>query len=175
MSKPKKSAQDVSAKPKSLKETRSLERVLAPHNLPYQMRLLVQLLTRRFQTVIEPFGLTPLHWGVLSCLWQEDGLATQTIAARLEQLGGTVTVVLDAMEKRGLIRRTQDPEDRRVSRIWLSRKGKAMRNKVVPLVTAFTGQVFSSLTADECSELARMVERLRDHVEQMPSRNPNSS
>jgi DNA-binding MarR family transcriptional regulator len=146
----------------------SLENVLAPLNLPYQMRLLVQLLTRRFQAVIEPFDLTPLHWGVLSCLWREDGLATQSIATRLEQLGGTVTVGLDAMEKRGLVRRKQDPDDGRVSRVWLSKKGAAMQERLVPLVSKFVEQVFSGFTKEECSEFGRMVLRLREHVEQMP-------
>ncbi len=163
-------------KPKKLKKlnasplrTRpdSPESVLAPHNLPYQMRLLVQLLTRRFQAVIEPFELTPLHWGVLSCLWQEDGLATQSIATRLEQLGGTVTVGLDAMEKRGIVRRRQDPDDGRISRVWLSKKGAAMQERLVPLVSTFVEQVFSGFTEEECSEFGRMVLRLKEHVEQM--------
>jgi DNA-binding MarR family transcriptional regulator len=146
------------------------EEVLAPHNLPYQMRLLVQLLTRRFQAVIEPFGLTPLHWGVLSCLWRQNGLATQVIAAQLQQLGGTVTVGLDAMEKRGLIQRRQDVDDRRVSRVWLTRKGTALERKLVPLVSAYLEQVFSGFTTQECSELVRLVHRLREHVGRMPEK-----
>jgi len=144
------------------------ESVLAPHNLPYQMRLLVQLLTRRFQAVIEPYNLTPLHWGVLSCLWREDGLATQAIATRIQQLGGTVTVGLDAMEKRGLVRRKPDARDRRVSRVWLTRKGAALEQQVVPRVATFVEQTFSCLSAEECAELTRMVQQLREHVEHMP-------
>jgi DNA-binding MarR family transcriptional regulator len=132
------------------------------------MRLLVQLLTRRFQDVIEPYGLTPLHWGVLSCLWQEDGLATQAIATRLEQLGGTVTVGLDVMEKRGLIRRKADAQDRRISRVWLTRKGGETQQKLVPLVSAFVEQVFAVFTPGERATLVLMIHRLREHVEQMP-------
>jgi DNA-binding MarR family transcriptional regulator len=149
-------------------KTKAADQILAPHNLPYQMRLLVQLLTRRFQSVIEPYGLTPLHWGVLSCLWQEDGLATQAIAAQLEQLGGTVTVGLDVMEKRGLVKRKQDRVDRRISRVWLTKKGAATQQELVPLVSAYVDQVFSIFTPEECSALAGMMHRLREHVEQMP-------
>jgi hypothetical protein len=44
--------------------------VLAPNSLVYRMKLLNQLMERRFQQMLEPFQLTPLHWAVLCCLWQ---------------------------------------------------------------------------------------------------------
>ncbi len=146
-----------------------LEGVLAPNNLPVQMRLLVQLLTRRFQEVISPFDITPLHWGVLSCLWREDGLTTRAIVDQLDQLGGTVTVGLDSMEKRGLVRRRVDDKDRRISRIWLTKRGANLERKVVPVVKDFMGKIFSCLSEKEHRELTALIERLRVHVEALGS------
>jgi DNA-binding MarR family transcriptional regulator len=148
---------------------KTLKPVLAPHNLPYQMRLLVQLLTRKFQDVIAPFDLTPLHWGVLSCLWEEDGLATRQISLRLEQLGGNLTVGLDSMEKRKLIRRKTDARDRRVSHIWLTKRGAALQAEVVPLVSAYVERVFGCLSPREAGQLFSLVTRLKAHVEGMDS------
>jgi len=141
--------------------------VLAPHNLPVQMRLLVQLLTRRFQEVIAPFHVTPLHWGILSCLWRQDGLPTRAIVDQLAQLGGTVTVGLDLMEKRGLVRRCCDENDRRISRIWLTKRGASLENKIVPVVQDFMDKTFSCLSEKEKRELTAMVDKLRSHVEAM--------
>ncbi len=129
------------------------------------MRLLVQLLGRRFHEVLDPFHLTPLHWGVLCLLWQEDGQRTQAIARELEQLGGTLTVGLDTMEKRGLVRRKQDEHDKRVSRVWLTRRGRELESRVVPEVSALIERIFSCLDAKEVSELSRMVDRLREHAD----------
>jgi DNA-binding MarR family transcriptional regulator len=145
--------------------------VLAPHNLPYRMRLLVQLLTRKFQEAIAPFDLTPLHWGVLSCLWDEDGLPTQQIALRLEQSDGNLTVGLDTMEKRKLIRRKKGTADRRVSHVWLTKRGAALRSEVVPVVEAYTERIFECLSPDEAAKLFTLVTRLKAHVEQMEHRN----
>jgi DNA-binding MarR family transcriptional regulator len=147
-----------------------LESVLAPHNLPAQMRVLVQLLTRRFQEVILPYDITPLHWGVLCCLWREDGLTTRAIVDQLAQLGGTVTVGLDSMEKRGLVRRCADKNDKRISRIWLTKRGAKLESKIVPAVRAFMGRIFSCLSEKEHQELAALTERLRVHVEALGSR-----
>jgi DNA-binding MarR family transcriptional regulator len=139
--------------------------VLAPGNLPYRMRLLVQSMTRRFQGVLDPFDITPLHWGILSCLWREDGLPTRTISRQLDQLGGTVTVGLDAMEKRGLVRRRPDREDGRVSRVYLSKKGAALEKQLVPAVEALTTEMFACFSTEQAAQLSALVDRLRTHID----------
>jgi DNA-binding MarR family transcriptional regulator len=146
-----------------------LESVLAPDNLPAQMRVLVQLLTRRFQEVILPYDITPLHWGILCCLWREDGLTTRAIVDQLAQLGGTVTVGLDSMEKRRLVRRCPDEKDKRISRIWLTRRGANLEGKIVPVVKTFMGRIFSCLSEQEHQDLARLLERMQAHVEALDS------
>jgi len=45
---------------------------------------------------------------VLCCLWEEDEAATSGIGEKLQQVGGTLTGVLDRMEK-GLVRRAAMP------------------------------------------------------------------
>jgi DNA-binding MarR family transcriptional regulator len=140
------------------------ESVLPPANLPYRMRLLTQAMTRSFQDSIERHGVTPLHWGVLSCLWRQDGQATQAIARQLEQLAGTLTIGIDVMERRGLVRRRRDGEDGRVSRVWLTKKGRQLEAAMMPEVEAFVEQLFSCFSAREYAEFAELVDRLRKHV-----------
>jgi len=150
-----------------MKQSPETGSVLPPHNLPYQMRLLVQLLTRRFQKVIAPYNLTPLHWGILSCLWREDGLTSQGIAAQLEQLGGTLTVGLDSMEKRKLVRRRPDRRDRRISRVWLTKKGASLRHEAVPAVEAFAGKMFACLSQNEINQMMDLIGRVKAYVEEL--------
>lgn len=107
----------MTTSPVEYKSSKSWQKVLAPYNLSYRLKLLSQLLFRRLQEKLEPFNLTPFHWIVLCCLWSEDGLATSSIGEKLQQVGGTLTGVLDRMEARELIRRERDIQDRRVWRI----------------------------------------------------------
>lgn len=116
------------------KSVESWQGVLAPYSIGYRIKLLSQLMSRKFQERLEPFGLTPFHWIVLCCLWQEDGLATCSIGERLQQVGGTITGVLDRMEERGLIRRERDTRDRRIWRIWLTEAGKQLETVLPPVV-----------------------------------------
>ncbi len=112
-----------------------LESDKAPDSVGYRVKLLSQLLSRHFQELLDPHGLTPFHWLVLCCLWEQDGLPTSHLGDRLCQVGGTLTGVIDRMEERGLVRRERDPEDRRVLRIWLTEAGQQFE-KVLPALSA---------------------------------------
>ncbi len=54
---------------------------------------MAQLMARRFQEKLEPCGLTPFHWVVRCCLWEQDGQATSQIGETLTQVGGTIATL----------------------------------------------------------------------------------
>jgi DNA-binding MarR family transcriptional regulator len=97
----------------------------------------------------------------------QDGLTTRAIVDQLDQLGGTVTVGLDSMERRELVRRCVDDHDHRISRIWLTKRGANLENKIVPVVKDFISRIFSCLSEKEKQDLDALVRRLRVHVEAM--------
>jgi MarR family transcriptional regulator, organic hydroperoxide resistance regulator len=107
---------------------------LAPYSLGYKFKLVSQLMYRDFLERLEPYGLTPFHYVVLCCLWEEDGLSASGIADKLKQLGATLTGVVDRMEERKLVCRERDLGDRRIVRIWLTDEGKRLM-KVLPSVS----------------------------------------
>lgn len=110
---------------------------LAPYNLGYKLKLASQVMYRDFLERLEPYGITPFHYLVLCCLWEEDGLSTSGIADKLKQLGATLTGVVDRMEERNLVYRERDADDRRIVRIWLTDEGKQLMY-VLPALGAET-------------------------------------
>lgn len=110
---------------------------LAPYSLGYTVKLVSQLMYRDLLERLEPYGLTPFHYIVLCCLWEEDGLSASGIADKLKQLGATLTGVVDRMEERNLIYRERNPDDRRIVRIWLTDEGKQLM-KVLPVAAVET-------------------------------------
>lgn len=110
---------------------------LAPYSLGYKVKLVSQLLYRELLERLEPYGLTPFHYVVLCCLWEEDGLSASGIADKLKQLGATLTGVVDRMEERHLVYRERDSDDRRIVRIWLTDEGKRLM-RVLPVASAET-------------------------------------
>ncbi|MBD2014424.1 MarR family transcriptional regulator [Microcoleus sp. FACHB-53] len=135
------------------------EEVLAPQSLGYRIKLLSMLLSRTFQERLEPYGLTPFHWVVLCCLWQEDGLATSSIGERLQQVGGTLTGVLDRMEERGLVRRERDMRDRRIWRIWLTEAGKDLEEVLPPIALQIREQAMAGIAEADRELLSRLIDQ----------------
>ena len=136
-----------------------LREILAPYSVGYRIKLLGQLGSRRFQERLEPFGLTPFHWVVLCCLWEEDGLATCSIGEKLQQVGGTLTGVLDRMEERGLIRRERDPRDRRIWRIWLTDAGRELEDILPPIALELKEQAMQGFSTEERQLFSRLVDQ----------------
>lgn len=140
-------------------KSRQWDTNLAPYSFGYRIKLCSQMLSRKFQEQLEPFGLTPCHWIVLCCLWQEDGLPTSTIGERVQQVGGTLTGVLDRMEERGLVYRHRDHRDRRIYRIWLTPAGSQLEEHLPPIAQNVTEQALSGLNTAERQQLSQLIDR----------------
>jgi DNA-binding MarR family transcriptional regulator len=134
--------------------------LLPPRGLGYRVKLLSQLMSRRFSEALESHGLTVMHYLVLSCLWQEDGLPTTQVGDRLVQMGGTLTGVIDRMETRGLVERRRDNMDRRVWRIWLTDAGRDLEAVLLPTIEALYNLLFGEFSAAERQVFSDLVDRL---------------
>ncbi len=98
---------------------------------------------------IEPHNVTPSHWVVLCRLWQEDGVQVSEVGQYLEQIGGSLTGVLERMEERGLIRRERDEKDRRSFRIWLTEEGGRLMAVLPPLARSCIDYVCTGIPAED--------------------------
>jgi DNA-binding MarR family transcriptional regulator len=135
------------------------QEVRAPHGLGYRIRLMAQLMTRLFQEKLDPYGLTPFHWVVLCCLWEQDGQATSQIGEKLKQVGGTMTGVIDRMEERNLVRRERDTQDRRIWRIWLTDTGQQLESVLPPIAMDVREAAFQGITEAEQKLVSDVVDR----------------
>lgn len=116
--------------------------ILPPRSIGYRLKLLQLLITRRYTDAVEAHNVTSSHTLVLCRLWQEDGVPVSEIGQYLEQVGGSLTGVLERMEERGLIRREKDEKDKRCFRIWLTEDGKDLI-EVLPPITKTVGEFVS--------------------------------
>lgn len=133
---------------------------LAPYNLGYKLKLASQLMYRDFLERLEPYGLTPFHYLVLCCLWEEDGLSTSGIAEKLGQLGATLTGVVDRMEDRQLVYRERDAADRRIVRIWLTPEGERLKEVLPPVGEQTINQALKGISKAEQELISKVLDRI---------------
>jgi MarR family transcriptional regulator, organic hydroperoxide resistance regulator len=141
------------------KKQLSWDEIYAPYSLGYRIKLVSQLASRRFQEKLEPFGLTPFHWIVLCCLWEEDGLTTSTIGEKLQQVGGTLTGVLDRMAERNLIIRQKDELDRRIFRIFLTEEAKQLKEVLTPIAVELREVAMSGISPEDREKFSALLDQ----------------
>ena len=79
------------------------------------------------------FDITVEQWMILLLLWKKNGRTQQEIANIIGKDKGTISPQIDGLEKRELIMRMQDQNDKRHNLICLTRKGRDMEEQLVPL------------------------------------------
>jgi MarR family 2-MHQ and catechol resistance regulon transcriptional repressor len=83
--------------------------------------------------------------------------------------GGNMTVVVNNLEKEGLVKRKVSAEDRRAFYVSLTPKGKRLFDKIFIQHAEFVAKTVSVLTVEEQLELSRLLKKLgTGAVEQSP-------
>lgn len=76
-----------------------------------------------------PFG----HWAFLRILWEKDGLTQRQLSDLAGVMEPTTFAAIKLMEARGYVERRQLPTNRKNVYVHLTRSGRALKKKLVPL------------------------------------------
>lgn len=119
----------------------------------YQIRATHRLLQRFLQVKIEPHGITLGMWYFLRALWHEDGLTQRELSNRVGTMEPTTLSAIVIMEKKGLVRRVRNQDDRRKWHIYLTPKGRVLRGKLLPLAREVVDTAVQNLSRTDVTQL----------------------
>jgi len=105
-------------------------------------------------------GLTTSQFGVLEALFHLGPLCQKELASKILKSSGNMTLVIDNLEKRSLVRRTRDAEDRRYYRIHLTDQGRDLMTSLFPRHAQRIREEMASLSPAEQAELGRLCKIL---------------
>lgn len=110
-------------------------------------------ITKVYQPLLGPLGLTYPQYLVMLLLWEHRELAVKDIGQKLLLDTGTLTPLLKLLEKRGVLSRRRDPRDERSVQVKLLPAGEALHEQA-RLIPQRLGERFP-LTRDEVAVLRR--------------------
>ena len=117
-------------------------------------------LTARVHKYLSSVGLTISQFGVLEALYHLGPLSQRDLGQKILRSSGNITLVIDNLEKRGLVRRNRNREDRRFLIVHLTGDGHNLIRKIFPSHAALITNEMSVLnTADQkiLGDLCRKV------------------
>jgi MarR family 2-MHQ and catechol resistance regulon transcriptional repressor len=116
--------------------------------------------TARTHRHLSSTGLTISQFAVLEALYQLGPLSQRKIGQKILRSSGNITMVIDNLEKSGLVRRERNEADRRFFIVHLTDKGYNLINKIFPPHAAVIAEDLGVLTAAEQDALGRLCKKL---------------
>jgi DNA-binding MarR family transcriptional regulator len=104
------------------------------------------------------------RFDLLANLEREDGQTPAALSRRMRVTAGNLTGLVDRAERDGLVERRPDPGDRRLSRVFLTPRGRELVQALIPQHAAHVSELLSLLEAAERRELRRLLGRLRESL-----------
>ena len=129
-------------------------------SLGYLVNRMARLMAHELAERIRPAGVAIGQWAVLLFLWARDGMTQAELSRVVAIEPPTMVRTIDRMVRDGLVKRALDPDDGRLSRIFLTERARSLRDELVPLAAAVNQEILSGLTANEARTLRRLLTKL---------------
>lgn len=111
-------------------------------------------------------GLTVTQFGVMETLYHLGSLTQGVLSSKQLKTPGNITVVIDNLERDGLVVRKRDELDHRVVHISLTPAGRERIERVFPIQAELIREAFSVLSAEELSQLSSLAKKLGKGLEE---------
>ena len=120
-------------------------------------------------------GLSLARFRVLDALQSAGRIRMNELSAALGVVPRSVTTIVDALEKEGMVTRLPDPGDRRATLLELTGTGRSQLRRLRAMHDSAAAELFDVLTATEKDQLAGLLRRLQAAADAGPAGNPTAT
>ncbi|MFN8261233.1 MAG: MarR family transcriptional regulator [Chitinophagales bacterium] len=104
------------------------------------------------------------QWVVLLELYQHNTQSQVDLCEHCAKDAPTITRIIELLVKKELISREECKEDRRKFNVSLSKKGKALIQKLLPVVVEFRKKGWNNLTEKDIQHIERITKRIKENL-----------
>ena len=126
----------------------------------------------KFAERIGALGLTPPDAGILRLLRLTAGLSQQELAAKLGIHPSRLVALLDELERKGLVERKSNPDDRRRYSLHLTEKGAKTLEEIGHVAQQHQEALCAALSLEERDKLAELLRKIADQQGLSPMVHP---
>ncbi len=106
------------------------------------------------------FNLTPEQYLVIDTLWDEGVLSQQQIADIIIKDKNSVTKLIDALEKKGLVQRRTDEQDRRLNKIHLTKEALNIKDVITEIAIESTNTIFKNIPREDLEKFVSVLNKM---------------
>ncbi len=125
-----------------------------------KLKRAAESLSSRLASRLSDAGLTESQFGTLEALFHLGPLCQRELGSKLLSSRGNITMVVDNLEKRGLVRRERDEADRRYVTVHLTDPGRELISAIFPDHVEAIRSEMGVLNDEELETVGRLCRRL---------------
>lgn len=118
-----------------------------------------------FHSRLKPYDITTEQWALLYCLWEEDGIAQSVLSDRCDKDLPTVHRILKKLLQKRLVNLRKSSKDGRVSFVFLTENGYALKEPLDDLACSLEAQIAGSFSDEELACFQQSTLKLMDCIE----------
>ena len=113
---------------------------------------------------LKPIGLTRSQWWVLAFLSRSDGMSQVALADELDLGKVALGQLIDRLEKTGFVSRRPDEEDRRVKRVYLTKRSHALIARIRDHVSATEKEILEKIEPADLKATVRALRGMKENL-----------
>jgi len=101
---------------------------------------------------------------ILHVLVHSNGCSQLELVKQTHLKPPTVSVTLKSLEAQGFVYRENDENDQRITRVYLSERGRTHNLRIKERLNAIDTELMQGFDEEECRQLVQFLERMRNNI-----------
>ena len=110
-------------------------------------------------------NITPEQFLVLDILWDKQPMSQQNIADLIQKDKNSVTKIIDSLEKKNLVKRIVDKNDRRINQIELTEEAIALEKITTKVAVDFMNDAVKGIDSQDLDSFVNVMRQLKNNLE----------
>ncbi|WNJ17676.1 MarR family winged helix-turn-helix transcriptional regulator [Pontibacter sp. G13] len=111
------------------------------------------------------FDLTIDQWIIFKQVGEGDGVSLVSIADNTFKDPASVTRIVDALQKKGLVEKRMNPNDRRKFDVYLTEEGSTVLTSMIPRVVDIRAKGLSGIPEEELNAMSKVLSKIYENVD----------
>ena len=138
----------------------SKEVIIKLHLTGYTIKRYIAIMLRQHE-----IPLTPEQFMLIDLLWNQGPMTQQQLVNQLQKDKNSVTMLVDAIEKKGLVVRQQNANDRRSNTIVLTDKALDIKADAKQKGISILDNILEGISEDELHSFLQTLRKINNNIE----------
>jgi DNA-binding MarR family transcriptional regulator len=125
-----------------------------------------QVVNQRLSRELGALDIKVPHLDILANVYRHEGISQQDLARKLLVGRSNISMLIPQIEKRALIERRPDSDDKRVLRLFLTEKGREITRTALDIELKIIEMSMSTSTTEECNLVGDVMSRMIENMSQ---------